>query len=95
MAADISLLFGVLGEGLLSGDSGKLIQSQLTKIMVELNKSPLKVKVGIDTNAGGKKSWSSQLQEKLDKVSASGKFSAQISTLKLSPGAVSLSLIHI
>lgn len=89
MAADISLLFGVLGEGLLSGDSGKLIQSQLTKIMVELNKSPLKVKVGIDTNAGGKKSWSSQLQEKLDKVSASGKFSAQISTLKLSPGAVS------
>lgn len=89
MAADISLLFGVLGEGSLSGDSGKLIQSQLTQIMAELNKNPLKVKVGIDTNAGGKKSWSSQLQEKLDKVSASGKFSAQISTLKLSPGAVS------
>lgn len=89
MAADISLLFGVLGEGSLSGDSGKLIQNQLTQIMSELNKNPLKVKVGIDTNAGGKKSWSSQLQEKLDKVSASGKFSAQISTLKLSSGAVS------
>lgn len=89
MAADISLLFGVLGEGSLSGNSGKLIQRQLTRIMAKLNKNPLKVKVGIDTNIGGKKSWSSQLQEKLDKVSASGKFSAQISTLKLSSGAVS------
>ena len=47
--ADISLLFGVLGEGSLSGDSGKLIQTQLTQIMAELNKTPLKVKVGIDT----------------------------------------------
>lgn len=87
--ADISLLFGVLGEGSLSGDSGKLIQSQLTQIMAELNKTPLKVKVGIDTTTGGKKSWSGQLQQKLDQISASGKFSAQISTLKLSPGAVS------
>lgn len=45
---DISLLFGVLGEGSLGGESGKLIQSQLTQIMSELNKNPLKVKVGID-----------------------------------------------
>ena len=86
--ADISLLFGVLGEGLLSGDSGKLIQNQLSQIMAELNKNPLKVKVGIDTDTGGKKSWAGQLQEKLDKVSTSGKFSVQISTLKLSAGAV-------
>ena len=86
--ADISLLFGVAGEGALSGESGKLIQSQLTQIMAELNKNPLKVKVGIDTDTGGKKSWGSQLQEQLDKVSASGKFSVQISTLKLSAGAV-------
>ncbi len=86
--ADISLLFGVAGEGALSGESGKLIQSQLTQIMTELNKNPLKVKVGIDTDTGGKKSWGSQLQEQLDKVSASGKFSVQISTLKLSAGAV-------
>ena len=86
--ADISLLFGVLGEGSLSGDSGKLIQNQLSQIMAELNKNPLKVKVGIDTDTGGKKSWAGQLQEKLDKVSTSGKFSVQISTLKLSAGAV-------
>ena len=87
--ADISLLFGVLGEGSLSGDSGKLIQTQLTQIMAELNKTPLKVKVGIDTASGGGRSWSGQLQQKLDQISASGKFSAQISTLKLSPAAVS------
>lgn len=86
--ADISLLFGVAGEGALSGESGKLIQSQLTQIMAELNKNPLKVKVGIDTDTGGKKSWGSQLQAQLDKVSTSGKFSVQISTLKLSAGAV-------
>lgn len=86
--ADISLLFGVAGEGALSGESGKLIQSQLTQIMTELNKNPLKVKVGIDTDTGGKKSWGSQLQAQLDKVSTSGKFSVQISTLKLSAGAV-------
>ena len=86
--ADISLLFGVAGEGALSGESGKLIQSQLTQIMTELNKNPLKVKVGIDTDTGGKKSWGSQLQAQLDKVGTSGKFSVQISTLKLSAGAV-------
>lgn len=88
MAQDVSLLFGVLGEGSLSGESGRLIQDQLNQIMTELNKKPLNVKIGIDTSSGGKKSWSGQLQEKLDKISASGKFSAQISTLKLSPGAV-------
>ena len=82
-------------EGSLSGDSGKLIQSQLTQIMAELNKTPLKVKVGIDTTTGGKKSWSGQLQQKLDQISASGKFSAQISTLKLHPELRNLSGSHI
>ena len=47
--ADISLLFGVLGEGSLSGESGSLIQSQLSQIMASLNKNPLKVKVALDT----------------------------------------------
>ena len=87
--ADIKLLFGVLGEGSLSGESGQLIQSQLTELMKELNKNPLKVKVGIDTDTGGKKSWSGQLQEKLNQISQSGKFSVQISNLKLSAGAIS------
>ena len=76
--ADISLLFGVLGEGSLSGDSGKLIQSQLTQIMAELNKTPLKVKVGIDTTTGGKKSWSGQLQQKLDQISRSEEHTSEL-----------------
>lgn len=73
--ADISLLFGVLGEGSLSGESGSLIQSQLNQIMSALNKNPLKVKVALDTEAGGQRSWNSQLQSKLNSISASGKFS--------------------
>lgn len=81
--ADISLLFGVLGEGSLGGESGSLIQSQLTQIMAALNKNPLKVKVALDTASGGQKSWSSQLQSKLNTVSSSGKFSVQVSKLTL------------
>ena len=86
--ADISLLFGVAGEGALSGESGKLIQSQLTQIMTELNKNPLKVKVGIDTDTGGKKSWGSQLQAQLDKVGTNGKIFLPISTLQFNGGGV-------
>lgn len=86
--ADVSLLFGVLGEGSLSGESGSLIQSQLTQIMTALNKNPLKIKVALDTEAGGKRSWSSQLQAKLNSISTSGKFSIQISNLKLGTGAI-------
>ena len=87
--ADISLLFGVLGEGSLSGESGSLIQNQLTQIMAALNKNPLKVKVALDTASGGQKSWSSQLQSKLNTVSSSGKFSVQVSKLTLGTGAIS------
>lgn len=87
--ADISLLFGVLGEGSLGGESGSLIQSQLTQIMAALNKNPLKVKVALDTASGGQKSWSSQLQSKLNTVSSSGKFSVQVSKLTLGTGAIS------
>ena len=86
--ADVSLLFGVLGEGSLSGESGSLIQSQLTQIMTALNKNPLKIKVALDTEAGGQRSWSSQLQAKLNSISTSGKFSIQISNLKLGTGAI-------
>ena len=86
--ADISLLFGVLGEGSLSGESGSLIQSQLGQIMKSLNENPLKVKVGLDTEKGGQKSWSSQLQTKLDALSNSEKFSIKVSKLELGAGAV-------
>ena len=86
--ADISLLFGVLGEGSLSGESGSLIQSQLNQIMSALNKNPLKVKVALDTEAGGQRSWNSQLQSKLNSISASGKFSVQVSNIKIGAGAI-------
>lgn len=86
--ADISLLFGVLGEGSLSGESGSLIQSQLGQIMKSLNENPLKVKIGLDTEKGGQKSWSSQLQTKLDALSNSEKFSIKVSKLELGAGAV-------
>lgn len=86
--ADISLLFGVLGEGSLSGESGSLIQSQLGQIVKSLNENPLKVKVGLDTEKGGQKSWSSQLQTKLDALSNSEKFSIKVSKLELGAGAV-------
>lgn len=86
--ADISLLFGVLGEGSLSGESGSLIQSQLGQIMKSLNEKPLKVKIGLDTEKGGKKSWSSQLQTKLDTLSESDKFSVRVSKIELGAGAV-------
>lgn len=86
--ADISLLFGVLGEGSLSGESGALIQSQLNQIMASLNKNPLKVKVALDTETGGQKSWSSQLQSKLNTISTSGKFSVKVSKIELGAGAI-------
>ena len=86
--ADISLLFGVAGGGSLSGESGSLIQSQLNQIMSALNKSPLKVKVGLDTEAGGQKSWNTQLQSKLNAISTSGKFSIQVSNIKIGTGAI-------
>ena len=86
--ADISLLFGVLGEGSLSGESGALIQSQLNQIMTSLNKNPLKVKVALDTETGGQKSWSSQLQSKLNTISTSGKFSVKVSKIELGAGAI-------
>lgn len=90
ISSDIELLFGVLGGSSPSGKSGELIQGQLAELINELNKKNLfNIKVGIDTSAEGKKSWDSQIQEKLDKIGQSGKFSVQIPNLKLSDGAVS------
>ncbi len=56
--------------------------------MASLNKNPLKVKVALDTEAGGQKSWNSQLQSKLNAISASGKFSVQVSNIKIGAGAI-------
>ena len=42
---DIQLLFGVLGGGSLSGESGSQIKSELSQIVSGLNQNPLKVRI--------------------------------------------------
>lgn len=87
--SDIQLLFGVLGGGSLSGESGALIQSELTQIMDSLNKNPLKVKVTLDAESTKKTSWTAQLQKKLDALNAGNKLSVTISNIKLGTSAIS------
>ena len=86
--SDIQLLFGVLGGGELSGESGALIKRQLTELQRALNADPFKIKVALDTEAGGKKSWSSMLQTKLNALGDSEKFSIKISKLDIGDGAI-------
>lgn len=86
--ADISLLFGVLGEGSLSGESGSLIQSQLTQIMDALNKNPFKVKVELDADSSKKKTWTDQLQKKLDAFNSGNRLSVTVSNIKLGTNAI-------
>ena len=86
--ADIQLLFGVLGGGSISEGSGLEIKRDLDKILQAINSNPLKVKVALDTEAGGQRSWSSQLQSKLNSISTSGKFAVKISKLDIGAGAI-------
>ncbi|MCM1219861.1 MAG: phage tail tape measure protein [Lachnospiraceae bacterium] len=86
---DIRLLFGVLGDGSIAeGTSGGEIKKRLDEIISAINQSPLKVKVALDTESGGQRSWSSQLQNRLNAISTSGKFAVQISKLSIGNGAV-------
>lgn len=87
--SDIQLLFSVLGGGSLSGESGSLIQSELTQILNELNKNPFKIKVGLDADSTKKSSWTAQLQKKLDALNAGNKLSVTVSNIKLSTNAIS------
>lgn len=86
--ADIQLLFGVLGGGSISEGSGLEIKRDLDKILQAINSNPLKVKIALDTDTGGQRSWSSQLQSKLNSISTSGKFAVQISKLDIGSGAI-------
>lgn len=86
--SDIQLLFGVLGGGELSGESGALIKRQLTELQKALNADPFKIKVALDTEAGGKRSWSSMLQTKLNALGDGEKFSIKISKLDIGDGAI-------
>lgn len=87
--SDIQLLFGVLGGGSLSGESGSLIQSELTQIMDSLNKNPLKIKVALDAESTKKTSWTAQLQKKLDALNAGNKLSVTVSNIKIGTNAIS------
>lgn len=86
--ADISLLFGVLGEGSLSGESGSLIQSQLNQIMSAIDKNPFKVKVVLDTDSANKNKWVTQLQKKLDALNNGNKLAITVSNIKLGTSAI-------
>lgn len=86
---DVRLLFGVLGDGSIAeGTSGGEIKKRLDEIIGQINRNPLKVKVALDTESGGQRSWSSQLQTKLNQISESGKFSVQVSKLSIGGGAI-------
>lgn len=86
---DVRLLFGVLGDGSIAeGTSGGEIKKRLDEIIGQINRNPLKVKVTLDTESGGQRSWSSQLQTKLNQISESGKFSVQVSKLSIGSGAI-------
>lgn len=87
--SDIQLLFSVLGGGSLSGESGSLIQSELTQILNELNKNPLKIKVALDAESTKKTSWTAQLQKKLDALNTGNKLSVTVSNIKIGTNAIS------
>lgn len=88
-SSDIELLFGVAGEGKASGESGQHIRKQLEELMADINQKPLKVTVKLDAESSNKKSWSAQLQSKLNELSANNKFAIQISNLKIGNSALS------
>lgn len=86
---DVRLLFGVLGDGSIAeGTSGGEIKKRLDEIINNINQHPLKVKVALDTESGGQRSWSAQLQTKLNEISTNGKFAVQVSKLSIGNGAI-------
>ena len=85
--SDVQLLFGVRGEGVLSGDSGRLIQSQIQQIVNAINKKPLKVQIALDAKSINAKALS-QLQAKLNAASAKGRFSIKVSSISIDTRAI-------
>lgn len=79
--SDIQLLFGVLGEGKLSGESGKLIKEQLGEIVKALNGDPFKILIDVDIEESSK-NWSEQISKKLGQLDSKGKF--EIKNVKIS-----------
>jgi len=80
---DIQLLFGVLGGGSLSGESGSQIKSELSQIVSGLNQNPLKVRIGLETKET-QKLWSEQLRSKLKSLNDNGNFTVKVSKIDCS-----------
>lgn len=85
--ADISLLFGVLGGGKVSGQSGTLIKEQLNQICGELNNAKntneRKIKFAVDTQATTKE-FRSKLASVVNTVSSTNSFRIRIDKIDAS-----------
>lgn len=82
----IGILFDVLGGGSISGESGKLIKSQLDEIVKQLNGSDgfAKIKISIDMNAFNRQI--SAIKEKLSTLVIEGTASVSPGSAKESAG---------
>lgn len=81
---DISLLFGVLGGGSISGESGTLIKSQLDKIVSSLNNASgskqCRIKLNLDM-AGTKSAFSSGIKQITESLSGQKQFKIKVSKI--------------
>lgn len=78
---DIGLLFGVLGGGKINGESGKLIQEQLTSIMQSLNNQTnskgRRIILNLDI-AGTKRNFTEGIRQIVDGLSGQKQFSIKL-----------------
>lgn len=83
-SADVSLLFGVLGGGKISGESGTLIKSQLDSIVASLNNATnskqRRIKLNLDF-AGTKSSFSTGLKQITNGLSGQKQFKIKVSEI--------------
>lgn len=81
---DIGLLFGVLGGGRISGESGALIKSQLDSIVASLNNATnskqRRIKLNLDI-AGTKSSFSTGLKQITNGLSGQNQFKIKVSEI--------------
>lgn len=87
VSPDIELLFGVLGGASLSGQSGVLIHKQLSKIMGELNKNPIGVRIGILKDKAQQDSLRGALQAELNAIQGDKSFAIEIPHIRIGAGA--------
>lgn len=81
---DIGLLFGVLGGGRISGESGSLIRSQLDSIVASLNNETnskrRRIKLSLDV-AGTKRDFTAGLRQVTNSLSGQKQFKIKVSEI--------------